>query len=775
MAAARGFLSRAADRSRPLRLRAGARPPSSARRRRRSPRSRYDTVGSTVARVPGTAGGPSLAVVGHIDEIGLIVHHIDDDGFLWFTGVGGWDPIVLVGQRVEIATRGGVVPGVVGKKPIHLMKDDDRKKVPLLKDLHIDIGAAGGDEARAAGAHRRRRGDRRRAGRVPRQPLRLALDGQPARLLRGAGGGAARGRGGRRARRRVRASRSRRRRSRFGGARTTAYSLRPDVAIAVDVTFATDQPGHRREGARAPPASAPGAVLTRGSTLDPRVFELLHETGRGRGHPVHRHRLGARPRAPTRTRSTSRAQGIPSARGLGAAALHALAGGDGAARRRRGARAADRGVRAAAAGGRRLRAAEPCCSCCSTSTARCSSAPRWSTRSRCATRRARCTASTCSTSDASSTRGARTARSRAICWPPSGVDRGRRRVGGRRAPCAAYERLCPDDLSAQGRAGDGRAARGAGRAARRVPAVARSPGTSSRSRGSSSRAAGIGHYFERRPGRLRLRRRGPRAAAGDRARPRPRHPPWPRERTVVIGDTPRDIALRAGGRGARGGGGHGPVRGGGAGRRGRRRRRRPLAPAGPRRLVSTPSGRALRACERQRTGHASAVGVSVRTDHSRGVRGVGGAWAAFGDTPSAGALLAGEPGCTGCARARAVAPRTLASASERQRATRARERCLTRVYREFVNARVAWNCPSAVEVREIGEVAHASAWHRRPPRAAEGRVPRGLVRRARRRSGPAAARVRPHVRTPIRRGARTLTLFGAVDPAPSGTRGPPRN
>src|SRR4051812_25140845 len=59
-----------------------------------------DSVGSTVARVKGTAGGPLLAVIGHIDEIGLIVHHIDDDGYLWFTGVGGWDPIILVGQRV---------------------------------------------------------------------------------------------------------------------------------------------------------------------------------------------------------------------------------------------------------------------------------------------------------------------------------------------------------------------------------------------------------------------------------------------------------------------------------------------------------------------------------------------------------------------------------------------------------------------------------------------------------------------------------------------------
>src|SRR3954451_3864219 len=108
----------------------------------------YDSVGSTVARVAGTGSGRSVAIVGHIDEIGLIVHHVDDDGFLWFTGVGGWDPIVLVGQRVMLSTRSGPVPGVVGKKPIHLMRDDDRKKVPQLKDLHIDIGAADGDEAR---------------------------------------------------------------------------------------------------------------------------------------------------------------------------------------------------------------------------------------------------------------------------------------------------------------------------------------------------------------------------------------------------------------------------------------------------------------------------------------------------------------------------------------------------------------------------------------------------------------------------------------------------
>src|SRR5215211_7769061 len=107
----------------------------------------HDSVGSTVARVPGTGDGPLVAVVGHIDEIGLIVHHIDDDGYLWFTGVGGWDPVILVGQRVEVATQAGPVAGVVGKKPIHLLKDEDRKQAPKLENLHVDIGAKDGEDA----------------------------------------------------------------------------------------------------------------------------------------------------------------------------------------------------------------------------------------------------------------------------------------------------------------------------------------------------------------------------------------------------------------------------------------------------------------------------------------------------------------------------------------------------------------------------------------------------------------------------------------------------
>ena len=106
-----------------------------------------DTLGSSIARVAGSGGGPLLAVVGHIDEIGLIVTHISDEGFLHFIGVGGWDAQILVGQRVDVTTRDGSIPGVIGKKPIHLLKEEERKKGARIDQMHIDVGARDAGEA----------------------------------------------------------------------------------------------------------------------------------------------------------------------------------------------------------------------------------------------------------------------------------------------------------------------------------------------------------------------------------------------------------------------------------------------------------------------------------------------------------------------------------------------------------------------------------------------------------------------------------------------------
>ncbi|HYV14892.1 MAG TPA: M42 family metallopeptidase [Conexibacter sp.] len=242
-----------------------------------------DSVGSSVARVKGTSDGPLLAIVGHIDEIGVIVSHVDDDGFLRFAGVGGWDPIILVGQRVTLLTREGPLDGVIGKKPIHLMKDEDRKRVPELKDLHIDIGAKDGDDARA----RVRIGD---VAVIAGEPIELPNDRvvsrsmdnrigcyvayEAARLVAEAGGAPGD----------VAAVAAVQEEITFAGSRTTAFSLEPDVAIAVDVTFATDQPGiELGELTKHPFGSGP--VITRGSTIHPHVFELLYETAEAEGIP----------------------------------------------------------------------------------------------------------------------------------------------------------------------------------------------------------------------------------------------------------------------------------------------------------------------------------------------------------------------------------------------------------------------------------------------------------------------------------------------------------
>jgi len=87
-------------------------------------------------------------VMGHIDEIGLVVTHVDDEGFAWFGPVGGWDPEVLVGQRVRVLAKDGPVAGVVGKKSRHLQEGDERTTQTKIDQMWIDIGAASGDDAR---------------------------------------------------------------------------------------------------------------------------------------------------------------------------------------------------------------------------------------------------------------------------------------------------------------------------------------------------------------------------------------------------------------------------------------------------------------------------------------------------------------------------------------------------------------------------------------------------------------------------------------------------
>lgn len=112
-------------------------------------RIEQDRIGSLVCRLGDK--GPKVMLAAHMDEIGFMVHHVTEEGFLRFRPLGGWwDPVVL-GQRVVVKTRKGDVPGVVGAKPPHLLSQEERKKPVELKEMYIDIGVGSREEVMEAG------------------------------------------------------------------------------------------------------------------------------------------------------------------------------------------------------------------------------------------------------------------------------------------------------------------------------------------------------------------------------------------------------------------------------------------------------------------------------------------------------------------------------------------------------------------------------------------------------------------------------------------------
>jgi putative aminopeptidase FrvX len=237
---------------------------------------RADVAGNSFATLNGE-GGPRVMFAGHIDEIGIMVSHIDDEGYISFDTIGGWDHQVFVGQRVRMLGREGPVAGVVGKKAIHLMEKEDREKVSKVEELWIDIGAAGRAEAErrlrigdpgvlAAGVLEFPNGrlvsrciDNRIGAFVVLEALRQLADGpRPAASVTAVAT----------TREEIAAT--------GGGARSSAATLEPDVAIVVDVTHATDYPGidKRRHGDY---RLGGGPVLSRGASVSEIVFERLAE------------------------------------------------------------------------------------------------------------------------------------------------------------------------------------------------------------------------------------------------------------------------------------------------------------------------------------------------------------------------------------------------------------------------------------------------------------------------------------------------------------------
>jgi len=244
-----------------------------------------DVTGNTMASI-NADGRPRVMLAGHIDEIGLQITYIDEDGFLYIDGIGGWDPQVIVGQRVRILGRPDRIVGVVGRKAIHLQKPEERRKASKISELWVDVGVESREEATELGLRvgdpmvidaamvslagdriASRAIDNRIGAYVVLEALRLLSDASPvasavavATVQEEIGGGSG------------------------GGARSSAFGLEPDVALVVDVTFSTDVPniekkelGEHRLGG--------GPVLSRGSAAHPVVFERLVEVAEAEGIP----------------------------------------------------------------------------------------------------------------------------------------------------------------------------------------------------------------------------------------------------------------------------------------------------------------------------------------------------------------------------------------------------------------------------------------------------------------------------------------------------------
>lgn len=239
-----------------------------------------DVNGNSFARLK--AGGPRVVFAGHMDEIGLQITHIDENGFLWFRGIGGWDDQVLTGQHVRILTSAGSVPGVVGRRPSHLLSAEEKSQASRIKDLWIDIGAPDAEAAKsmvsigdaavverpvtelAGGVIAGRGLDNRVGSFVALEALRRLVDERPAADVHALG--------------------ATQEEIGFRGARTAAFGLDPDVVIVLDVCHATDHPNADKHGGGDVRVNS-GPVISRGSVAHPHVFQMLADAATASGIP----------------------------------------------------------------------------------------------------------------------------------------------------------------------------------------------------------------------------------------------------------------------------------------------------------------------------------------------------------------------------------------------------------------------------------------------------------------------------------------------------------
>ncbi|MDU0458542.1 MAG: M42 family metallopeptidase [Geobacteraceae bacterium] len=234
-----------------------------------------DVMGNVFGRISGKGKNlPRVMIVGHTDEIGLQIKYIDDKGFLYFAAVGGVDAHLTPGKRVNVHTSAGPLPGVIGKRPIHLMDNKDRETVVKLESQYIDIGAQDkkeaqklvrvGDAVTFESAFTRLQGDRV-ASRGFDDKAGCFVVAEVLRL--------------------VAASASKLSVDLYGvssvqeeiglrGGTTSCYTINPDVGICVEVDFATDQPDVEKKH-NGEVALGKGPILARGANINPHLFELL--------------------------------------------------------------------------------------------------------------------------------------------------------------------------------------------------------------------------------------------------------------------------------------------------------------------------------------------------------------------------------------------------------------------------------------------------------------------------------------------------------------------
>jgi len=240
-----------------------------------------DVHGNSIARING-GGTPRIMLAGHVDEIGLMVSYIDDNGFIYFREIGGWDSQILPGQRVSILTNSGRISGVIGRKPIHTLKEEERKKAVKPEELWIDVGARDGKECKNfisvgdsvimdRGFSRLRnelvvgRGfDDKVGASVALEAARLLTELKPSAEIY--------------------AVATVQEEIGLRGAITSAFGIAPKVGIAIDVTPASDIPGgDKKIGGDI--SLGKGPVIERGANINQRVFDILRKTAEDRKIP----------------------------------------------------------------------------------------------------------------------------------------------------------------------------------------------------------------------------------------------------------------------------------------------------------------------------------------------------------------------------------------------------------------------------------------------------------------------------------------------------------